>query len=84
MDTQERFDYWRQNKRLILILLGIWAFVSLGAGILFVDYFNQVSIGSLPLGFWIAQQGAIYVFVLIVFVYARVMDRIDSDHHADQ
>lgn len=84
MDPRERNVYWHQNLRLIAILLAIWALVSLGAGILFVDRLNAFTIGSLPFGFWMAQQGAIYVFVVIVFAYARVMDRIDRDHHADE
>lgn len=72
-----RRAYWRANSRLILCLLSIWALVSLGAGILWVETLNQFQIGRLPLGFWFAQQGSIYVFVVLVFVYAWSMDRLD-------
>lgn len=68
---------WRQTVRLTLVLLALWASVSVGAPILFVDVVNQVRIGRIPLGFWIAQQGAIYVFVVLIFVYAWRMDRIE-------
>lgn len=69
--------YWRANVRLITVLLTVWATVSLGCGILFVEQLNQFQIGKLPLGFWFAQQGSIYVFVVLIFVYALAMDRLD-------
>jgi len=84
MDTREKKDYWKKNVRLILILMSIWAAVSLGAGILFVEPLNKITIGKLPFGFWMAQQGAMFVFVILIFVYARLMDKIDRDHHADE
>lgn len=84
MATPEQLHYWRQNKRLIIVLLAIWAAVSLGAGILLVGPLNSITLGSIPLGFWMAQQGAIYVFVILIFVYARRMDKIDHDHHVDK
>lgn len=70
--------------RLIGALLIIWGAVSLGAGILFVDRLNNIMFFQLPLGFWIAQQGAIYVFVVLIFFYAWMMDRIDHRYHADE
>ena len=70
-------SYWRANLRLIGILLGIWLLVSVGAGILFVEWLNRWKLGALPLGFWFAQQGSIYVFVLLIFVYAWRMDRLE-------
>lgn len=76
--------YWRANFRLIVSLLCVWAFVGLGCGILFVDILNRVSFFGVPLGFWIAQQGSIYVFVVLIFVYAWRMDRIDRNYHADE
>lgn len=75
--------YWRANNRLIVVLLAIWGFVSFGCGILFVEPLNAIPFFGLPLGFWIAQQGAIYVFVILIFVYARVMDRLDHKYHVD-
>ena len=81
---EKRLVYWRRNKRLIAILLGIWALVSLGGGILGVRWLNAITLGEVPLGFWIAQQGAIFVFVGIVFFYAWYMDRLDHSHGADR
>ena len=69
--------YWRANVRLIVSLLAVWVTVSLGFGVLLVDFLNQYQIGRVPLGFWFAQQGSIYVFVVLVFVYAWRMDRLD-------
>ena len=81
----ERFQrYWRANKRLIGALIVVWGVVSLGAGVLFVDTLNTITLFSIPLGFWIAQQGAIYVFVVLIFAYAVLMDRIDHRYHADE
>jgi len=76
--------YWRANVRLIAMLLAIWAIVSFGCSILFVEWLNQVKIGQLPLGFWFAQQGSIYVFVILIFVYAWRMGKIDRDHGVDE
>ena len=75
-----RRAYWRANIRLILTLLTIWAVVSIGFGILLIEPMNRVHIGKLPLGFWFSQQGSIYVFVVLIFVYAWRMDRLDRKH----
>ncbi len=79
-----RGAYWRANLRLIAVLLSIWALVSFVFGILLVEQLNTFPIGKLPLGFWFAQQGSIYVFVLLVFVYAWRMDRLDTKHGVDE
>ena len=70
--------YWRENVELLCTLLAIWFVVSFGAGILFVDALNSVAIGGFPLGFWFAQQGSIVVFVILIFVYAARMKRIEK------
>jgi putative solute:sodium symporter small subunit len=78
-DTSETGDkaraaaYWRENVKLLCILLAIWFAVSFGAGVLFVDMLNAVRIGGFKLGFWFAQQGSIVVFVVLIFVYAARM-----------
>ena len=72
--------YWQANVRLIALLLTTWAVVSYGCGILFVEQLNRFSIGNLPLGFWFAQQGSIYVFVILTFIYAWMMDRLDRKY----
>ena len=80
MDHNQKLAYWRANIRLILILLAIWAFVSLGCSILFVEQLNKITFGSVPFGFWMAQQGSIYIFVVLIFVYAYLMDRLDKKY----
>ncbi len=72
--------YWRTNLRYLAVLLSVWFAVSFGVSILFVDFFNQFRVGSAPLGFWMAQQGSIYVFVVLIFVYVWLMNRLD-DHY---
>jgi putative solute:sodium symporter small subunit len=81
-DTGNSRAYWKANLRLLLILLFVWFLVSYGCGILLVDVLNRVRIPGtgFPLGFWFAQQGSIYVFVILIFVYAWRMNRIDADH----
>lgn len=77
--------YWREHVRLMLILSVIWFAVSFGCGILLVDWLNQFRLGGYKLGFWFAQQGSIYTFVILIFVYAQQMTRLDRkyDVHED-
>ncbi|MAS30033.1 MAG: hypothetical protein CMC44_05405 [Flavobacteriaceae bacterium] len=70
--------YWKINLKYLIILLSIWFLVSFGFGILFVDILNQIKIKGFKLGFWFAQQGAIYVFVILIFVYVFLMNRLDK------
>jgi putative solute:sodium symporter small subunit len=74
-------SYWRRNLRYLAILLAIWFAVSYGAGILLVDVLNRVTIPGtgFPLGFWFAQQGSIYAFVVLIFVYVFLMNRLDRE-----
>ena len=78
-----RRAYWRANLRLIAALLAVWATVSYGFGIVLVEPLNRFRLGGFPLGFWFAQQGAIYVFVVLILVYAVAMDRIDRHFGVD-
>lgn len=75
--TERRAAYWRRNLTLVGTLLAVWFVVSFGFGIMLVEPLNAVKIGGFPLGFWIAQQGSILVFVALVFIYARRMDRLE-------
>ena len=75
--------YWRANLKLGGVLLAIWFVVSFGFGILFVDALNQISFFGFKLGFWWAQQGSIFVFVVLIFVYAAMMKRIDRKYGVD-
>jgi len=72
-------DYWKRNVRYKLALLTVWAIVSYGFGIIFVDAINPIKIGGFPLGFWFAQQGSIYVFVLLIFIYYILMNKLDQE-----
>ena len=74
---ERRKAYWRANLRILAILMSIWFTVSFGCGILFVDQLNQIKIGGFRFGFWMAQQGSIYVFLLLIFVYVRFMNKLD-------
>jgi putative solute:sodium symporter small subunit len=77
--TQEesRAAYWRANLRLLAILLTIWFVVSFGFGILLSQQMNAFSLGGYPLGFWFAQQGSIYTFIILIFFYAWRMNVLD-------
>ncbi|MEA3546887.1 MAG: DUF4212 domain-containing protein [Thermodesulfobacteriota bacterium] len=71
--------YWKKNLTLMVVLLTIWAVVSYGCGILFVEQLNAIKIGGFPLGFWFAQQGAIYTFVCLIFAYYFIMQKVDKE-----
>ena len=73
--------YWKENLKYLVILLSIWFTVSFGFGILLVDELNQIKIAGFKLGFWFAQQGSIYVFVLLIFVYISLMNRLDKKYN---
>jgi putative solute:sodium symporter small subunit len=75
--------YWRRNLLLMAVLLGVWAFVGLGCGVLLADRLNAWSLGGFPLGFWFAQQGSLVAFVVLIGVYALAMRRLDRIHHAE-
>lgn len=77
-------NYWKENLRYLAILLTIWFVVSYGCGILFVDALNNIRIGGFKLGFWFAQQGAIYSFVILIFVYVSWMNKLDKKYDVDE
>lgn len=76
--------YWKANLRLVAKLLAVWFFVSFGLGIFLADFLNQFRIGGYPLGFFFAQQGSIYVFVALIFVYVHRMDALDAKYCAPE
>jgi len=76
--------YWKENIKYVIILLVIWFAVSYGAGIIFKDALDSIRIGGFKLGFWFAQQGAIYVFVILIFVYVRLMNKLDKKYGYDE
>jgi putative solute:sodium symporter small subunit len=75
--------YWKKNLKYLAILLSIWFLVSYVFGILLVEELNTIRIGGFKLGFWFAQQGSIYVFVILIFVYIRLMNRLDKKFNLD-
>lgn len=77
-------QYWRQNLKYLSILLLIWFAVSYGCGILFADRLNTFKLGGFPLGFWFAQQGSIYAFVVLIFIYVRLMNKLDQKFDVDE
>ncbi|MBN7802055.1 DUF4212 domain-containing protein [Algoriphagus aestuariicola] len=78
-------SYWKKNLRTLMVLLVVWFVVSFGFGILLVEPLNRYHLGGYPLGFWFAQQGAIYSFIILIFVYVLRMNRLDRefDVHED-
>ena len=77
-------DYWKANIRLLIVLLSIWLLIWFGFGIILSDFLDQFSIGGFKLGFWFAQQGSIYGFVILIFVYVFAMNRIEKKLNNDQ
>jgi putative solute:sodium symporter small subunit len=79
MDAARRQEYWRRNLRLMAVLLTVWALVSFGAGIIFVEQLNAVNFMGVPLGFWFAQQGSILTFLALIAIYVWRMDALDKE-----
>jgi putative solute:sodium symporter small subunit len=77
-------SYWKKNLRFLAILLTAWFVVSFGFGILFREPLDQIRMGGFKLGFWFAQNGAIYVFIVLIFIYVFWMNRLDRDYDVDE
>ena len=84
MDTNRMQEYWKKNIRFLLILLAVWFIGSYGAGILFADALDSIRVGGFKLGFWFAQQGSIYVFLVLIFVYVSFMNKLDKEYGVDE
>ena len=84
LTEEQAAAYWKRNQSLMIKLLVVWFVVSFGFGILLVDVLNQIPLGGYKLGFWFAQQGAIYVFVVLIFYYARKMGQLDREFNVDE
>jgi putative solute:sodium symporter small subunit len=76
--------YWKENLSILFKLLAVWFVVSFGAGILFVEQLNNIHFFGFKLGFWFAQQGAIYVFVALIFIYMKLMNSLDKKYGVDE
>ncbi|MDA8729076.1 DUF4212 domain-containing protein [Flavicella sp.] len=83
MANKDLKKYWKENLRYLFFLLAVWFVVSYGCGILFVDALNSIRLGGFKLGFWFAQQGAMYVFVILIFVYIHLMTKLDKKYGLD-
>ena len=84
MSDNSRAEYWRRNVKLITICMVIWFVVSFGFGILLVEPLNAIRVGGYKLGFWFAQQGSIYVFVALIFVYSKMMENLDKEFGVEE
>ena len=76
--AKKNSKYWKANLKIVFSLLAVWFISSFGFGIIFSDYLDQIKFGGFKLGFWFAQQGSIYMFVILVFVYVWLMARLDK------
>ena len=83
-EHDRRKAYWRANIRLVGILLSIWFVVSYGFGILLKEWLDTIQLFGFGLGFWFAQQGSIYVFLILIFVYAYKMNKLDHEFGVDE
>ena len=83
-DKKNLKKYWKENLRYLSILLTIWFIVSYVFGILLVDQLNAIRLGGFKLGFWFAQQGAMYVFVILIFVYVKWMNKLDKKYNVNE
>ena len=79
-----RRAYWRENLTIVAILLSVWFIVSLMLSVVFVDELNDIRLGGFRLGFWIAQQGSLYTFVVLIFIYVRTMNRLDRKYGLEE
>ncbi|WP_119153857.1 DUF4212 domain-containing protein [Caldimonas tepidiphila] len=85
MTTQSKNDaYWKATLRLLIPILIVWAVVSYGFGIILKPMLDSIHLGGYPLGFWFAQQGAIYIYIALIFFYAKKMGDIDRAHGVDE
>lgn len=84
MSKQNNKLYWKKNLQYLAVLLLIWFVVSYGCGILFVDELDNIRFGGFKLGFWFAQQGSIYVFVVLIFVYVYLMNKLDRKYNVEE
>jgi len=83
-ESKKRQQYWKANLKYLTVLLSIWLFVSIGCSIVFADFLDQFRLGGFKLGFWFAQQGSMYVFVILIFVYVYLMNRLDREYGVDE
>ncbi|HSI74333.1 MAG TPA: DUF4212 domain-containing protein [Lunatimonas sp.] len=81
---QRMKNYWRRNIKIVLSLIAVWFIVSFGFGILLVEQLNAFRLGGFKLGFWFAQQGSIFTFVILIFIYVVMMNRLDEEFDVNE
>lgn len=84
MTRERRLEYWKRNLRIVLGLLAVWFAVSFGFGILLHESLDNFRVAGFKLGFWFAQQGSLYVFVVLIFVYVRIMNKLDIEYDVQE
>jgi putative solute:sodium symporter small subunit len=84
MSNKNLQDYWNRNLTYLVVLLSIWFLCSYGAGILFKDSLDEIRVGGYKLGFWFAQQGSMYIFCILIFVYVWLMNKLDKEYDVDE
>ena len=84
MSDKNAHEYWKSNIRIVLSLLTVWFFISFVCGILLVDFLDSIRFGGFKLGFWIAQQGAIFVFLALIYAYIYLMDKLDDKYNLNR
>lgn len=84
MDSEKAQAYWRENTSIIVKLLAVWFIFSFGCGIIFINELNSIEISGVKLGYWFAQQGAIYVFIILIFIYVRVINKLDEKYGVNE
>ncbi|MBK9564687.1 MAG: DUF4212 domain-containing protein [Saprospiraceae bacterium] len=84
MSNKNLKDYWNRNLTYLVVLLSIWFLCSYGAGILFKDSLDEIRVGGYKLGFWFAQQGSMYIFCILIFVYVWLMNKLDKEYDVDE
>ncbi|MDP2560585.1 DUF4212 domain-containing protein [Psychrobium sp. 1_MG-2023] len=84
-ESKEQADsYWKENLSIMLKLLAVWFAVSYGCGILFIDVLNEITFMGFKLGFWFAQQGSMYVFIALIFIYVKQMNTLDKKYNVEE
>ena len=82
--SKKHDDYWKSNLKYLGVLLSIWFIVSFLFGIVFAESLNQFKLAGFPLGFWFAHQGSIYTFVILIFIYVTLMNKLDKKFDVDE
>jgi putative solute:sodium symporter small subunit len=84
MSNKNLKDYWKRNLLYLVVLLSIWFLCSYGAGIIWKESLDSIKFGGFKLGFWFAQQGAMYIFCILIFVYVWLMNKLDKEYDVDE